>query len=49
MPAVLFPSYRPQTLEGEADVRVVLQRRFDMATWFRRNGFPVDMIIKVRR
>jgi hypothetical protein len=33
-------------LSKEADVRSVLQRRFDMATWFRRNSFPIDQIME---
>jgi len=33
-----------QVLDQEADVRDVLQRRFDMGTWFKRHGFPVDQI-----
>ncbi|PNH09223.1 Inorganic pyrophosphatase 2 [Tetrabaena socialis] len=31
-------------LDKEPDVRSVLQRRFDMTTWFRRNSFPIDTI-----
>lgn len=27
-------------------MRTVLQRRFDMCTWFKRNGFPVDTILE---
>jgi Dullard-like phosphatase family protein len=34
-----------QSLEKEPDVRTVLSRRFDMASWFRRNGFPVDEVM----
>ncbi len=39
----------PQVLSKEADVRAVLQRRFDMATWFRRNNFPIDTILAEAR
>lgn len=35
-----------QVLSKEPDVRTVLQRRFDMCTWFKRNGFPVDTILE---
>lgn len=35
-----------QVLSKEPDVRTVLQRRFDMCTWFKRNGFPVDAILE---
>ncbi|GIL69636.1 hypothetical protein Vretimale_10282 [Volvox reticuliferus] len=35
-----------QVLSKEADVRRVLQRRFDMTTWFRRNSFPIDTILE---
>ncbi|GLI62617.1 hypothetical protein VaNZ11_005280 [Volvox africanus] len=35
-----------QVLSKEADVRHVLQRRFDMTTWFRRNSFPIDTILE---
>ncbi|KAG2489703.1 hypothetical protein HYH03_011810 [Edaphochlamys debaryana] len=35
-----------QVLSKEADVRPVLQRRFDMATWFRRNSLPIDAIVR---
>lgn len=38
-----------QVLSKEADVRAVLQRRFDMATWFRRNNFPIDTILAEAR
>jgi hypothetical protein len=34
-----------QALDQETDVRDVLQRRFDMAAWFRRHGFPVDRVV----
>ncbi|KAG1661655.1 hypothetical protein FOA52_007536 [Chlamydomonas sp. UWO 241] len=33
-----------QMLDSEPDVRGTLQRRFDMATWFKRHGFPVDQV-----
>lgn len=34
-----------QVLANTSDVRSVLQRRFDMTTWFKRNSFPVDSIL----
>jgi hypothetical protein len=33
-------------LANEPDVVPVLQRRFDMAAWFKRHGFPVDHIVE---
>jgi hypothetical protein len=30
----------PQTLSGAPDVRLLLERRFDMFNWFRRHGYP---------
>ncbi|KXZ54403.1 hypothetical protein GPECTOR_5g59 [Gonium pectorale] len=38
-----------QVLSKEEDVRTVLQRRFDMTTWFRRNSFPIDAIVEAAR
>ncbi|GFR46786.1 hypothetical protein Agub_g8417 [Astrephomene gubernaculifera] len=35
-----------QVLSKEVDVRRVLQRRFDMGTWFRRNALPIDAIME---
>jgi hypothetical protein len=36
---VLFHSLW-QTLASSPDVRVVLERRFDMMNWFKRHGYP---------
>ena len=35
-----------QALTNEPDVKSVLHRRFDMGSWFKRHGFPVDHITK---
>ncbi|GAX76658.1 hypothetical protein CEUSTIGMA_g4104.t1 [Chlamydomonas eustigma] len=34
-----------QVLDQDPDVRQVLHRRFDMSTWFKRHGFPVDTVV----
>jgi hypothetical protein len=37
----------PQTLSGAPDVRLLLERRFDMFNWFRRHGYPDSIWDKV--
>lgn len=39
---VLTPCLCVQTLASAQDVRTVLDKRFEMTSWFRRHGYPVQ-------